>query len=59
MGGKKGNIMELYKRVERIKELQTNPLGTDANSSVVLKNELSKDDNKTYATVILDKETNW
>lgn len=51
--------MELYKRVERIKELQTNPLGTDANSLVVLKNELSKDDNKTYATVILDKETNW
>ena len=59
MGGKKGNIMELYKRVERIKELQTNPLGTDANSLVVLKNELSKDVNKTYATVILDKETNW
>lgn len=51
--------MELYKRVERIKELQTNPLGTDANSLVVLKNELSKDVNKTYATVILDKETNW
>lgn len=50
--------MEFYKRVERINELQTNPLEIDARL-VVLKNELSKDVNKTYTTVILEKETNW
>lgn len=59
MEGKEENIIEFYKRVERISELQTNPIGTDANSLVVLKKELSKDVNKTYTIVILEKETNW
>lgn len=59
MEGKEENIIEFYKRVERINELQTNPIGTDANSLVVLKKELSKDVNKTYTIVILEKETNW
>lgn len=57
--GKEGNIMEFYKRVERINKLQTNLLGTDTNSSVVLNNELSKDVYKTYTTVILKTERNW
>ena len=51
--------MEFYKRVERINKLQTNLLGTDTNSSVVLNNELSKDVYKTYTTVILETERNW
>ena len=59
MEGKERNIMEYYKSVEGINELQTNPLGTDANSLVALKKELSKDVNKTYTIVILEKETNW
>ena len=59
MEGKEENIIEFYKRVERINELQTNPTGTDANNLVVLKKELSKDVNKTYTIVILEKETNW
>lgn len=59
MEGKEENIIEFYKRVERINELPTNPIGTDANSLVVLKKELSKDVNKTYTIVILEKETNW
>lgn len=59
MEGKEENITEFYKRVERINELQTNPIGTDTNSLVVLKKELSKDVNKTYTIVILEKETNW
>lgn len=59
MEGKEENIIEFYKRVERINELQTNPIGTDTNSLVVLKKELSKDVNKTYTIVILEKETNW